>query len=79
MESEEERKLMEEMISSQEEVNIAIVKNKAYWVKNNKLYSSLVNEFGDVDIRTTKAVDVFSLTTEELTLILKVVDRLNLD
>lgn len=62
-----------------EEVNVAIMNNKAYWIKDNNIYTSNINEFGDIDIKNAKTIDVFSLSNSEAKLLLKIVDNLNLD
>lgn len=60
-----------------EEVEVAIINNKAYWIKNNLLYTSKVNEFGDIDIKNAAPIDVFSLSNKEMQMLLKIVDSLN--
>jgi len=59
------------------EVEVAIINNKAYWIKNNTVYTSKVNEFGDVDLKTATKIDVFSLSNKEMQFLMKIVDSLN--
>lgn len=59
------------------EVEVAIINNKAYWIKNNTVYTSKVNEFGDIDIQNATKVDVFSLSNKEMKFLMKIVDSLN--
>ena len=61
------------------EVDVAIMNNKAYWIKDNNIYTSNINQFGDIDIKNAKTIDVFSLSNSEAKLLLKIVDNLNLD
>lgn len=60
-----------------EEVEVAIINNKAYWIKNNTIYTSKVNEFGDIDMNTASPIDVFSLSNKEMQVLMKIVDSLN--
>lgn len=66
-----------EDISDDEEVEVAIINNKAYWIKNNTVYTSKVNEFGDIDIKNATKIDVFSLSNKEMQFLMKIVDSLN--
>lgn len=59
------------------EVEVAIINNKAYWIKNNTVYTSKVDEFGDIDIKNATKVDVFSLSNKEMKFLMKIVDSLN--
>lgn len=59
------------------EIEVAIFNNNAYWVKNNHMYMAKINEYGDIDIKTTKEIDVFSLNKKELEALIKIVDTLN--
>lgn len=58
-------------------VNVAIVNDKAYWVKNNILYCSSLDEDGDVNISEAEEVDVFSMSQKELRKLLSIIDSLN--
>lgn len=60
-----------------DEVEVAIYNNKAYWVKNNHVYTSSINENGDVDIDNASEIDVFSLSPNEMNKLLKIIDKLN--
>ena len=60
-----------------EEVEVAIINNKAYWIKNNSLYTSKINEFGEIDIKNAAPLDVFSLSNKEMQMLMKIVDSLN--
>ena len=60
-----------------ENISIAVFNKKAYWVKNNNVYSALISEDGDVDITTAKKIDVFSLDQNELANLLKIIDKIN--
>jgi hypothetical protein len=56
---------------------VAVVNKKAYWVKNNTIYTALINEEGDVDISNAKKIDVFSLDQNEVNNLLKIIDKIN--
>jgi hypothetical protein len=58
-------------------INVAVVNKKAYWVKNNTIYTALINEEGDVDISNAKKIDVFSLDQNEVNNLLKIIDKIN--
>lgn len=59
------------------EIEVAIFNNNAYWVKNNHMYVAKIDQHGDIDIKTTKEIDVFSLNKKELEALIKIVDTLN--
>ena len=56
--------------------NFAIVNDKAYWVKNNNVYESVVRSNGTIDIKNAKTIDVFSLSEKEMKSLLKIIDSL---
>lgn len=58
-------------------VNIAIMNNKAYWIRNNTVFSSKLDEEGNVDISNAERVDVFSLSEKEMKTIISIIDSLN--
>lgn len=58
-------------------ISVAVVNKKAYWVKNNTIYTALINEEGDVDISNAKKIDVFSLDQNEVNNLLKIIDKIN--
>lgn len=64
-------------IINKNKIDVAVVKDKAYWVRNNKIYKSSIKENGDVDIENAEEVDVFSLSDKEMQALLKIVDSLN--
>jgi hypothetical protein len=58
-------------------VNIAIMNNKAYWIRNNTVFSSKLDEDGNVDIANAEKVDVFSLSEKDMKTIIGIIDSLN--
>jgi len=58
-------------------VNIAIMNNKAYWIRNNTVFSSKLDEEGNVDISNAEKVDVFSLSEKEMKSLMSIIDSLN--
>jgi GTP-binding protein EngB required for normal cell division len=58
-------------------VNIAIMNNKAYWIRNNTVFSSKLDEEGNVDIENAEKVDVFSLSEKEMKSLMSIIDSLN--
>jgi len=58
-------------------VNIAIMNNKAYWIRNNTVFSSKLDEDGNVDIANAEKVDVFSLSEKDMKAIIGIIDSLN--
>lgn len=64
-------------IINKNKIDVAVVKDQAYWVRNNKIYKSSIKENGDVDIENAKEIDVFSLSDKEMQVLLKIVDSLN--
>lgn len=68
---------MQRMIKEANRSNIAIFKNKAYWLKNNILFVSELNSDGRINQDTIKELDVFSLPDEEMDSLIKIIDTLN--
>jgi hypothetical protein len=56
-------------------MRVLIVKNKAYWIKNNALYVAEVVD-GQVQKETTKEVDTMSMSKVELNDMLFIVEKL---
>jgi hypothetical protein len=51
--------------------------NKAYWIRNNTVFSSKLDEEGNVDISNAEKVDVFSLSEKEMKSLMSIIDSLN--
>jgi hypothetical protein len=64
-------------IINETRVNIAIMNNKAYWIRNNTVFSSKLDEDGNVDIANAEKVDVFSLSEKDMKTIIGIIDSLN--
>jgi Na+-translocating ferredoxin:NAD+ oxidoreductase RnfG subunit len=64
-------------LEKQSKVKVAVIKDTAYWVNENVLYSVKLDEDGRIDIDRAKPVDVFSLSDKDLNHITKVVDSIN--
>lgn len=58
-------------------VRIAIVNNQAYWIQDNQVYKSGLDENGRVDIDNATPIDVFSLNEKETKNLLKIIDNLS--
>lgn len=56
--------------------NVAFFNDKAYWIKNNQVYSSKLKEDGDLDIENAIPIDVFSLSDKEMNNFIKIIDKL---
>ena len=56
-------------------VKVMIVKDKAYWIKNNKFYTAEVSE-GNVQNETAKEVDTMSMSKVQLDEMLFIVEKL---
>ena len=56
---------------------IAIVNNHAYWIKDNKVYRSNLDDDGRIDMDTASIIDVFSLNEKETNNLLKIIDNLS--
>lgn len=56
---------------------IAIVNDHAYWIKDNNVYKSNLDEEGKIDMDSASVIDVFSLSEKEATNLLKIIDNLS--
>ena len=71
--TEEAEKEMEEKY---EEVTIAIVEEKAYWVLNNIFYEAdIVND--EIDRDTSRPIDAFKMSNGDVTKMLFILDNLD--
>lgn len=68
---------MQKMLRAENKSNIAVFKGRAYWLKNNTLFVSELNKDGEIDTRSTKKLDVFSLPDKEMDSLMKIIDTLN--
>lgn len=57
-------------------ISVAIVNNKAYWVKDNTFYTASIDAVGDIDTDNAEVVDVFSLSEPEMKNLLKILDSI---
>lgn len=60
-------------------VSVAVFKDKAYWIKDNVLYKSSIDEQGEIDIDNAVPVDVINASSTELKKITEIVDQINSD
>ena len=63
-------------ILQENSVNVAIINNKAYWVRDNTFYTAKIDEVGMIDTDNAEAIDVFSLTEREMKNLLKILDSI---
>ena len=64
-------------ILSENTVRVAIANGKAYWVKDNQIFTSGVDKEGHIDIENARIIDVFSLSEKETKSLLKIIDNLS--
>lgn len=57
-------------------VKVAIVNNRAFWVQNNKFWTSNIVD-GYIDDVGAKEIDAHSLSNKELYMLLEILDELN--
>lgn len=57
-------------------INVAIVDNKAYWVKDNVFYVAFVTEEGIIDTDSAKPIDVFSISKKQTKALMQILDSL---
>ena len=55
-----------------------VEEDKAYWIKDNNLYTAEVIE-GDVDSETTQPVDTMNMSNKELNKLVGIVEALRKD
>lgn len=70
--TEEAEKEMEEKY---EEVTIALIEGKAYWVLNNTFYQADVVD-GEVDKETSRPIDAFKMSNGDVAKMLFILDNL---
>lgn len=63
-------------IRKQNTVSVAIVEDRAFWVKNNKFYTSNIVD-GYIDDVNASEIDAHSLSDNEINLLLEILDELN--
>lgn len=57
-------------------VKVAIVNNRAFWVKNNKFWTSRIID-GYIDDVNAEEIDAHSLSKKELLMLLEILDELS--
>lgn len=63
-------------VRKQNIVRVAIVNNRAFWVKNNKFWTSRIVD-GYIDDIHAEEIDAHSLSEKELDLLLEILDELS--
>lgn len=58
-------------------IDVAIVKNKAYWVQDNILYQADIHSSGEILTDEAKPVDVINMPEKQLKHIIEIVDSFN--
>lgn len=64
-------------ISTKNKGSVAIINGVAYWKIDGKVFSSEIDEFGEIDVDNAKTIDAFSLSESEMQYLFKVLDNLN--
>ena len=72
----ENRQTQMSIYGNKNKTSVAFFNDKAYWIKNNQVYSSKLKEDGDLDIENAIAIDVFSLSDKEMNNFIKIIDKL---
>jgi hypothetical protein len=72
----ENRQTQMSIYGNKNKTNVAFFNDKAYWIKNNQVYSSKLKEDGDLDIENAIPIDVFSLSDKEMNNFIKIIDKL---
>jgi hypothetical protein len=70
------KKSQMQKILQENSVSVAIINNKAYWVRDNTFYTAKINEVGMIDTDNAEAIDVFSLTEREMKNLLNILDSI---
>jgi len=65
-----------EKIRKKNIIKVAIVDNRAFWVQNNKFWTSGIVD-GYIDDTGAKEIDAHSLSNKELDMLLEILDELN--
>ena len=68
---------MQRLLKPESKTNVAIYQGKAYWLKDNTLFVSEIDNDGKINSFTIKELDVFSLPDEEMDSLMKIIDTLN--
>jgi hypothetical protein len=66
-----------EKLEKRSKVDVAIVKDKAYWVHDNVLYEANVHSSGEILTDEAVPVDVINMPEKQLSKIIKIVDSFN--
>jgi hypothetical protein len=57
-------------------IKVAIIDNRAFWVHDNKFYTSNIVD-GRIDDEHAEEINAYSLSDNEMNLLLEVLDNLN--
>lgn len=68
-----------EQIIDKKAISVAIVDNKAYWVKDSVFYVAPITEEGMIDTDNAKPIDVFSISKKQTKALMQILDSLKED
>jgi len=66
-----------EKLEKEKKVDVAILKDKAYWIHHNVLYQADIHSSGEILTDEATPVDVINMPDSQLNKIIKIVDSFN--
>lgn len=66
-----------EKLEKERKVDVAILKDKAYWIHHNVLYQADIHSSGEILTDEATPVDVINMPDSQLNKIIKIVDSFN--
>ena len=66
-----------EKLEKERKVDVAILKDKAYWIHHNVLYQADIHSSGEILTDEATPVDVINMPDNQLNKIIKIVDSFN--
>jgi hypothetical protein len=64
-------------LANKTSVRVAIDGDYAYWVDNNVVFKAIIDDFGGIEVKNAKIIDVFSLSEKETEQLFKILDTIS--
>jgi hypothetical protein len=64
-------------LANKTSVRVAIDGDYAYWVDNNVVFKAIIDDFGGIEVKNAKIIDVFSLSEKEAEQLFKILDTIS--
>jgi hypothetical protein len=61
---------------SEDEISVAVIGNRGFWIKDNKFMTAILTENHEIDPREAEQVDTYSIPVNQLGYLFKILDKI---